>query len=242
MRFALMSDIHLEFNNWTPPELDVDLVVLAGDTHPGVKGVIWANEHFKQPVLMIAGNHEFYGRRSVNRHPMKMQAKAQELGGKVQVLHNQTMTVEGIKFIGATLWTDYALLGNQPLSMMIAEQSMNDFRYASYDLYSKLRGYHLVQEHSKSRDFIESEIGENTVVITHHAPSEKCLQLNDRIVDNLSPAYASNLNSLVAYGGAKVWCFGHTHHNVDFTLGNTRVVSNCRGYEPGPYQPLIIEV
>jgi len=55
MKIHLLSDIHLEFGKFkhTPP--DCDVVVIAGDTHPGVKGIIWASETFKDiPVITIA--------------------------------------------------------------------------------------------------------------------------------------------------------------------------------------------
>lgn len=42
MRIALYSDLHLEIEAWTPPETDVEVVILAGDIHSHTKGLSWA--------------------------------------------------------------------------------------------------------------------------------------------------------------------------------------------------------
>ena len=62
MRIRVLSDLHREFGHVELPEVDADIVVLAGDTDRGVRGVRWAIARFSPtPVLYIAGNHEFYG-------------------------------------------------------------------------------------------------------------------------------------------------------------------------------------
>ena len=33
MRFHVLSDLHLEFGPFTPPAVEVDAVILAGDVH-----------------------------------------------------------------------------------------------------------------------------------------------------------------------------------------------------------------
>jgi DNA repair exonuclease SbcCD nuclease subunit len=89
MRIAYMSDLHLEMESfrlaipgWADfmarhkkvlrhpsrgPMLDelgnIDLVVLAGDIHNGLRGIVYADQvsaYLDVPVLMIAGNHEYY--------------------------------------------------------------------------------------------------------------------------------------------------------------------------------------
>ena len=46
----------------------------------------------------------------------------------------------------------------------------------------------------------------------------------------LDPAYASNLDDVVAVSGARLWFHGHLHTRADYTIGGTRVVCNARGY------------
>lgn len=245
MKIAIMSDLHLEFDPkrkpWVPPKLDVDLVILAGDTHPGSLGVIWANEHFEQEVIYICGNHEFYGKRSVNRLPAKLKAKAEELGGKVKVLNNEFIERNGVRFVCATLWTDYNLFGNQPLAILAAQEAMNDFRRITYNVYDRLTPYHLQEEFMVSKNFIFNNITDNTVVITHHAPSE--LSLGSRQSDIIGAAYASRLENDICMANPKLWIHGHTHHNVDYKIGDTRVITNQRGYnDNGSFKPLIVEI
>lgn len=74
-----------------------------------------------------------------------------------------------------------------------------------------------------------------TVVVTHHLPLGQSIP--EQFVGNiLSPAYASNLATLV--GRSKLWIHGHIHDNVDYMGGMTRVVCNPRGYPDTRQVPL----
>ncbi len=42
MKIRVLSDLHREFADWTPPKGDQDVVLLAGDIHSGMKGIAWA--------------------------------------------------------------------------------------------------------------------------------------------------------------------------------------------------------
>ncbi len=60
MRIHVLSDLHLEFEGFTPPEVSADMVVLAGDTDTGTKGIRWAAKTFPDtPVMYVLGNHEY---------------------------------------------------------------------------------------------------------------------------------------------------------------------------------------
>ena len=68
-----------------------------------------------------------------------------------------------------------------------------------------------------------------TVIVTHHAPSLRSISpVFDQ--DLLNAAFASALDEMVAASEVPLWVHGHTHHCVDYRIGNTRVVSNQRGY------------
>ena len=61
MKLQILSDLHIEFGDFHPPETDADVIILAGDTHLGVQGVAWATEKFKgKEVIYVIGNHEYY--------------------------------------------------------------------------------------------------------------------------------------------------------------------------------------
>jgi hypothetical protein len=87
--------------------------------------------------------------------------------------------------------------------------------------------------HTRSRAWLEGVLAEPfdgaTVVVTHHAPHMLC-QHPSFPMSAIGTAFLSDLSELVEQ--ADVWCFGHTHANLDVTVGKCRLVSNQRGY-PG---------
>lgn len=239
----LMSDLHMDFariKDHRAPE-GTDVVVLAGDTHPGVLGVMWAAETFRDiPVLYVPGNHEYYGRRALDRHGRRMREKAEAmnaaLGSDVRVLDRGVEVVAGTRFVCATLWTDYALYGeeNRGRAMVDAVRGMNDYARICGTLNRDLTPTDLLREHRLSRAFIEAALAEPfdgpTVVVTHHPPTAKAIPPGYR-GDDVSPCYASNLDALMEGPGApEAWFHGHVHVCHDHEVGLTRVVANPRGY------------
>ncbi len=89
MKIHRLSDLHTEFADFDPPETDADVVVLAGDTATGTKGIARARAWFPdRPVLYVAGNHEYYGE-SIPRLNQKL-AEAAEAAG-VHFMENREM-------------------------------------------------------------------------------------------------------------------------------------------------------
>jgi predicted phosphodiesterase len=84
LNIHLLSDLHLEFQDFSPAKHDVDVVVLAGDIDLLARGVEWANKNFRCPVVYVAGNHEFY-KGHLDRTLGKMRANAHT---HVHVLEN----------------------------------------------------------------------------------------------------------------------------------------------------------
>ena len=80
-----------------------------------------------------------------------------------------------------------------------------------------------------------SKPDEKVIVITHHAPLFECVN-PDFSFDLLSAAYSSNLNDLIEREQPDLWVFGHTHVSLDIRHGNTRIISNAKGY--GSQNPL----
>jgi hypothetical protein len=46
----------------------------------------------------------------------------------------------------------------------------------------------------------------------------------------LNSAFATELGDFIADSRIDAWIFGHSHANIDATIGNTRIVSNQLGY------------
>jgi len=105
MKIHILSDIHLECGSFKPPETSADLVILAGDIGVGARGIDWAKIHFDIPVLYIPGNHEYHNPSlTMIEHLADMQRACEE--SNVVLMDNRVMVIEGVRFIGTTLWTD----------------------------------------------------------------------------------------------------------------------------------------
>jgi len=229
MRVLIYSDLHLEFTDFEPPQVDVDLVVLAGDIAVRGQGVVWANQTFDCPVLYVCGNHEFY-RGHIDRTLLKMKAAARK---HVHVLDNQCIVIGDTRFLVATAWTDFTSTGNYKVAMSLCWEWMNDFkRIRSGEGFSKLRPVDLIARNIVAREFLATELAKKfegkTIVITHHCPIKDVA--GDGHEGHLGAAYYNQWHDLVPQ--ADVWVFGHTHHAVDTVISGCRMVSNPKGY-PG---------
>jgi predicted phosphodiesterase len=248
VRLHVLSDLHLEFGPVPLPDVDADAVVLAGDISVGLRGIDWASRTFAgRPILYVPGNHEYYGH-TYPRFLEKMRTRALELG--VVLLSDGAVTIEGVRFLGATLWTDYELTGDRRLAEATAQDVMVDFKTIRVEPSFRRAGPRDAQLwHIQSRRWLERELSTphtgGTVVITHHAPSPRSLDAV-RPRHPIDAAYASDLEALVERSGADCWVHGHTHRCVDYRLGATRVVSNQRGYPDEPVErfnpALVVEV
>ena len=270
MKIAVFSDLHLEIEVEASAkkrryaaardlklldaryEGDADVVVLAGDIHTRRRGPAWVVRTFPVPVIMIAGNHEPYGN-SLFADIAAQREAASACGifpdgtRRVVFLERETWEYETLageraRFIGATTWVDYGLLGDaqMPRVKSTARAEKNDFRRIKVldrsTGFRDPRGLTLEDVESFHRlavDFIRREL-ENpfdgiTVVVTHHAPSAR--SLHGDYSEGLTPAmYAADLEPLILEHQPDLWLHGHVHRSSDYMIGATRVVCNPRGY------------
>lgn len=124
MRIHVLSDLHLEFSPFAPQVTAADVIILAGDIHVKGRGVPWARQAFEGPVLYVPGNHEFY-----NSHLSHTLASMRaEADTRVRVLERDDVVINGTRFLGCTLWTDFTAKGSAHLAALQAHAEMNDFR------------------------------------------------------------------------------------------------------------------
>ena len=246
MRLQILSDVHLEFGDYEPEQPNVDAVVLAGDIHVRRNAIPWIKKHFYDvPVIYVAGNHEFYGS-SVSG--LFQDLKAATESSNIAVLENESAQIGDITFLGCTLWTDFQLLSNASEAMLAAGKTMGDFNLirGRADWFQPEDS---VKLHHESVRWLKNALGkcnpQKTVVVTHHAPSAKSIPPY-HVGSILNAAFASALDEFVQASGVPLWIHGHTHHCVDYKIGNTRIFSNQRGYPDQierRYQPeAIIEI
>ena len=236
MKLHILSDIHLEFARFDPPPTDADVVVLAGDIWLGPRGVEWAARSFDRPVLYVAGNHEYYGGHYRNTL-VKMKRTAAGTG--VSVLDAEQIVLGGVRFLAATLWTDFAITGNAVMAQLAAQQYMSDYSRIRAAAYRRLRPADTRGAHLEARAFLRAALAEPfdgpTVVVTHHAPTQASIAAAFlQHPSHLNAAYASDLEALLG-PPVGLWVHGHTHSSSDYWLAGTRVVCNPRGYIP--YEP-----
>lgn len=232
MKLHILSDLHIEFEAFNPPETSADIIVLAGDIHVGKKGIDWANKNFPdKPVFYILGNHEYYGQ-AWPKHVETLKQLAQ--GSNIHILENQSLTVNEVVFLGCTLWTDFKLFGDPRIAGYEATQTMTDYKKIRVSpSYRKLRSIDTATIHNKSLNWLGEEFiknkGKKIVAISHHAPSLQSIPEKYKN-DILTAAYVSNLDRFVQESGAALWIHGHIHAQCDYRIGSTRVICNPRGY------------
>jgi predicted phosphodiesterase len=248
MRIQILSDLHLEFAPFQPPDVAADVIVCAGDVNTGLNGLKWLRETFPtRDVIYVLGNHEFYGQKIPK---LTEEIKAAAAGSNIHVLENDRVEIGGVIFLGATLWMDFRLNGNVVLAEAAAQIGMTDFRRIRVTpSFRRFRPTDARRFHAQSLEWLGQQLelvrGQKVVVITHHAPSPRSIPPRFRN-DPLNPAFASNLESFVEASGAKFWIHGHIHQNSDYVIGSTRVIANPRGY-PNEFQigfdpSLVIEI
>jgi predicted phosphodiesterase len=238
MKIWIMSDLHIEQSAWDLPAVrpDYDVLVAAGDIHHAVHGVEWLAERAAaKPVVYVPGNHEWYDRVIAEELPA-----ARDLASTrgIHFLWDDEVTIDGVRFLGTPLWTDFELYGDPQGAIAWAEYRMNDYyviRMAGPERRHRLTGTETRDWCLKSKRWLTERFAakssEKTVVVTHHLPSERSLAERFRD-DLLNPAYASRLDDLVDVSGAALWVHGHTHESADYMIGRTRVVCNPKGYGP----------
>lgn len=239
MRLHILSDLHLEFfeGNRQLPEVDADVVILAGDIHRKSEGLAWARYRFPDmPIIYVPGNHEFYGT-CIPLLRDELAQEAERLG--IELLDNRSVTLHGVRFYGTTLWTDFALYTGDP-TQNAADTESKALRYMpDFKIIQTAPGRVFTpdanrQLHAEALDWLESELAKPfdgpKVVVSHHAPLRDCIP-DQYVGDALSPAFASHLPHIM--GQMDVWVHGHVHEPVDILCNGTRVIANPGGY---PYE------
>ena len=230
MKLHILSDLHTEFGDFHPPETDADIVVLAGDIGVGTAGVEWAARQFReQPAIYVPGNHEYYHHDIGITDELKSAAPA-----NIHVLDRNVFEIDGVRFLGTTLWTDFRLNGEGEtwFSRQKARRGIDDFM-AIRNGDRRFTPEDSVQLHETGKTWLVSELRNTfngpTIVVTHHLPATPSIASQYKN-DPLNPAFASRLEDVIETYRPELWIHGHTHVACDYEIYGTRVVCNPRGY------------
>lgn len=236
MKIQYCSDLHMEFREnmrfmkSLPLNPVGDVLVIAGDvgyladtTIPHLRFWKWASENYRQ-VLMIAGNHEFYNNGDIANQGESWQKMFLP---NVGYYHNKVVRIGNVDFILSTLWSRIP-----PVDEFAIQNGMNDYAQILYDK-RRLIPQNIDIEFERNLAFIEKAVSksdaEKIVVVTHHLPTFAAIDGRHK-GDVLNAAYATELGNYIADSRITAWIYGHSHHSIDMTIGNTRLVSNPLGY------------
>ncbi len=259
MKINLVSDMHLNFEDIVMPGGDVLIMAgdimeaghLRQADNAGMNTVIadryrrFINEELTKycKVLYVCGNHEHYRNAYHDTHDRLRR----EMPENVHLLENDCVQIEDVHFFGATMWTD--MNKGDPITASHLVQSMSDFAgsikmgdgvkvktpYGGEYYTSKFTPGYAKGIFMETLATMSGWLGEHKddkcVIITHHAPSE--LSVNEYYKDDyhMNGGYRSNLeNFILDHPQIKTWVHGHMHDPVDYKIGETRVLSNPRGY------------
>ena len=263
MKISVVSDLHIDFSDLTLPGGDV--LILSGDVceAKSIKQEIYNPnmvllEHERKDqrpdryfrflkeecadkynhVIYVMGNHEHYGFQLQKTY----KHIKEQLPANVHLLEKEKLEIDGVLFLGATLWTD--MNNHDQLTLYHMKSMMNDYRQVTMfneakNVYHKLTPERTVEEHIKTKQMFSHFLSENrqgknlpVVVCTHHSPSK--LSTHPHYADDtiMNGAYSSDLSEFILDNPEiKVWTHGHTHHVFDYMIGDTRIICNPRGYK-----------
>jgi Icc-related predicted phosphoesterase len=244
MRLHAMSDLHLELHRDQGMEFlkgipsgQANVLILAGDIC-SLKHDYWPTRIYedfcrKYPeVLMIPGNHEYYGAsvQKVEKILCALEARFPNLHvlrrGEVQVVNSQ-------RFLGDTLWFPF--------------EAKNPWYYDQIWDFDKIQGFTpwVYQRNTQVVTTLRRELQAGDIVVSHHLPS--ALSIHPKFAgSNINRFFLCDLSDLIVERQPKLWIHGHSHELFDYQLGQTRIYSNPLGYpsELSPMfdQRLLVEV
>ena len=202
-------------------------------------------------VIYVAGNHEHY--HGTYDETYKIIREQLSKHSNIHVMDNETIHLNDTTFIGGTLWTDFN--NEDETTMRSISHMMNDFRIITApggrlsswrDLdgnirYNKeaLKPQDVLNDHKAMLDFIDSIVVADRlitsegkyVVVGHHSPSKLSTKPQYEKDWEMNGGYSSDLTKFIKdHPEIKLWVHGHTHHNFDYMVAETRILCNPRGY------------
>lgn len=225
MNLRILSDLHFEFHRDHGAEFvrkqnstGVDVLILAGDIFS------WVNkdqrkvfsrlcEKFSQ-VVYVPGNHEHYFHKG---DTSEYQRDLRRDIPNLHLLDASSTVIDGQRFLGGTLW-----FKPQPDDILFRK------RYSDFDYIDKFSDW-VGKENSKYYFYLSQEVGKDDIVVTHHLPSS--LSIWGKFKGSLlNRFFVTEMSDLMMDKSPKLWIHGHSHGSCDYTIGDSRVVSNPMGY------------
>jgi Icc-related predicted phosphoesterase len=241
VKLQIFSDLHVDVATIKPINVttDVDAVIVTGDVCEGVEKAFQTLRSivpWRIPILMVAGNHEFYRRFIPDELAL---ARSRAPAFNLHFMECDSVVVSGVRFVGATLWTDYRIFGdvNQAAAMSACATGMNDHRRIGWQKqpWLRFRPQEAALLHHRSKSHLEAALSTGfdgpTVVCSHHAVHWNSVLPKFR-ADPVTPAFVSDMSATIEAFRPTLWVHGHVHNSCDYRVGETRIVCNPHGYGP----------
>lgn len=245
MHMQIISDIHLEYRNGYYPFIPkkADNIALLGDIGKPFSKVyqrliVDLSKRFKN-VIVVAGNHEFFSPKRRKLTVGEIRAQMEDIASlykNVHYLENKSIILDGVRFLGCTLWTSI------PCDMWKhVRKKMNDYRMCYIQKYDDTNiGVPLSPEHTtfwhdqsvswlKEQLDIPGYVDTPTVILTHHCPYKIGTGNPEFEGTPTQCCYATDLSSLFRKP-LLTWAYGHTHYRSDQVVNGVRLISNPLGY------------
>ena len=250
MKLQLFSDLHLEVHPHFQPRAapDADLLVLAGDIGSYQDGSLLADSDFglarfspkrgwPVPVLFVPGNHE-YDNLDFDLTHARLRETCQRLG--ITWLERESLVLQGVRFIGTTLWTDFDAL-TQPGDSAVQVLKARAKAFRAADFYLQKTGATRSGQPFMApawreqglacrqwlRETLARPFAGSTVVVTHFAPSLSSADPRYGITPGTA-GFCNALDDLLPL--AQLWVHGHLHCQHDYVQAGCRVLANTLGY------------
>lgn len=243
MKAWIFSDLHTEAYpcDMPLPVPDADVCLCAGNicVNGPASAVTYLGERVSRamPVILVAGNRDYY-RSSICEGAREAFARAGEFPN-VHLLSRSGVMVGGIRFFGATLWGDTELLVSQRLALFFARREAEDamkIKMSKRPL-KRFSSTHLEALSGQDRNFLRRALrksnGGTTIVLTHHAPSQKSLP-PELLAEARCANRVGELEAEIQRHQPAVWVHGNLNNRSDYSIAATRVICNPRGYPARP--------
>jgi len=254
VKIQLLSDLHLESHPayCAKPAPGADLLVLAGDIGSYQRGSRLEDTDFglgrfsprhgwPVPVLYVPGNHE-YDNLDFDETHARLQETCERLG--ITWLERRVLVIDGIRFMGTTLWSDFDAIADQPgaapLDMTRRLKQRHKAERAANFYLQKMGGTRKGQPllapqwrelalecEAWLRAALAQPFDGTTVVVTHFAPSLRSADPRYGVTPGTA-GFCNSLDDLLPQ--ADFWLHGHLHCQQDYVAAGCRVVANTLGY------------
>jgi predicted phosphodiesterase len=228
IKFSVISDIHGNYDS-AYREIEkvadeIDILFIAGDLVSGVKSFDDDNLQYfidtlsdiRFKTIFVYGNHEFYNR-DIDDRFINSKENFIVLDDDI---YEFTKGDRSIYIFGSTLWTEAYNSNNMHV------KALNDFNYIEN---VQLGNVYHKESLNKIKAFNKEFNDKETLIVTHHAPSEKSSDLK-YIGKNLNKFFFEEIDTDIITKH-KFWIHGHMHNHIKYMMKDTGVICNPLGYK-----------